>query len=71
MLQMGVENNIRPLTIELCGLGGHPIFPIGQLSLPVTLGDVLYKWTVQVDFAIVDDCKWYNGILGHPTIYAL
>lgn len=69
--QMGLKGGIKPFKSELYSFDGHPIFPRGHFSLLVTFGDNKHKRTIQVDFVVVDDSKWFNGIFGRPVIYTL
>ncbi|GKA98042.1 RNA-directed DNA polymerase, eukaryota, reverse transcriptase zinc-binding domain protein [Tanacetum coccineum] len=67
------KKTIRPPTTPLVGFAGHVSWPLGLITLPITLYDYrdhIIK-TVMVDFMIVRAPSPYNIILGHPGMMQL
>ena len=52
----------------LVGFGGMRMFPIGAVTLTVTVGDYPQQITKEVTFLVVDCSSAYNTILGQPTL---
>ena len=52
----------------LVGFGGTKVYPLGAVTLPMTVGDYLQQITKDVTFLVVDYSSAYNAILGHPTL---
>ena len=52
----------------LVGFGGTKVYPLGAVTLPMTVGDYLQQITKDVTFLVVDCSSAYNAILGHPTL---
>ena len=52
----------------LVGFGGMRMFPIGAVTLTVTVGDYPQQITKEVTFLVVDCSSIYNTILGQPTL---
>ena len=50
------------------GFGGTRVFPLGAVTLSVTVGDYPQQITKDVTFLVVDCSSAYNGILGRPTL---
>ena len=50
------------------GFGGTKVYPLGAVTLPMTVGDYLQQITKDVTFLVVDYSSAYNAILGHPTL---
>ena len=44
------------------------MYPLGVVTLPVTVGDYPHKITKDVTFLVVDYSSAYNAILGWPTL---
>ncbi|XP_065626753.1 uncharacterized protein LOC136066400 [Quercus suber] len=67
--QMGIDRaRLMPASALLVGFGGTRVFPIGSITLPVTVGDYSQELTRNVMFLVVDCSSAYNGILGRPTL---
>ncbi|XP_065639025.1 uncharacterized protein LOC136071528 [Quercus suber] len=67
--QMGInEVRLIPTSALLVGFGGTRVFPIGLITLAVTVGDYPQELTRDVIFLVVDCLSAYNGILGRPTL---
>ena len=69
--RMEMLGEIKPYMTKLFGFGGYSIFPKGKFSLPVKIGDTKHHMEILVEFVVVKEFKWYNAILGCPTICAL
>ena len=52
----------------LIGFGGTRVFPLGAVTLSVTVGDYPQQITKDVTFLVVDCSSVYNAILGRPTL---
>ena len=52
----------------LVGFRGMRVFPIGTVTLSVTVGDYPQQITKEVTFLVVDCSSAYNAILGRPTL---
>ena len=52
----------------LVGFRGTKVFPLGMVTLSVTVGDYPQQITRDVTFLVVDCSSTYNGILGRPTL---
>ena len=52
----------------LIGFGGTRLFPLGAVTLSVTVGDYPQQITKDVTFLVVDYSSPYNAILGQPTL---
>ena len=57
-----------PTNAPLVGFGGTKVFPLGVVTLSVTVGDYSQQITRDVMFLVVDCSSAYNGILGRPTL---
>ncbi|GJS46943.1 reverse transcriptase domain-containing protein [Tanacetum coccineum] len=57
-----------PTTTSLIGFSGVTIWPLGQLRLLVTIGDVDHSIKAWMNFMIVRSLSPYNGIIGRPGI---
>ena len=60
-----------PVNAPLVGFGGMRVFPIGAVTLTVTVGDYTQQITKEVTFLVVDYSFAYNAILGQPTLNSL
>ncbi|XP_065619847.1 uncharacterized protein LOC136063414 [Quercus suber] len=67
--QMGIDKaRLIPTSAPLVGFGGTRVFPIGSITLSVTVGDYPQELTRDIIFLVVDCLSAYNGILGRPTL---
>ena len=57
-----------PTNAPLIGFGGTRVYPLGVITLPVTVGDYPQQITKDVTFLVVDYSSAYNAILGQPTL---
>jgi hypothetical protein len=70
--QMGIDRErIKPFGFPLVGFGGEVVYPIGIISLPVTVGTTPRLSTVMVDFLVIDRPSAYNAIVGQPALNKL
>ena len=54
--------------VPLVRFGGMRVYPLGMVTLPMTVGDYHQQITKDVTFLIVDCSFVYNAILGQPTL---
>ena len=50
------------------GFRGTRVFPLGAVTLSVTMGDYPQQITKDITFLVVDYSSVYNAILGRPTL---
>ncbi|GJR03016.1 reverse transcriptase domain-containing protein [Tanacetum coccineum] len=67
-LRPEINNQMVPATTSLTGFSGETIWPLGQLRLLVTIGDVDHSTKSWMNFMIVRSLSPYNGIIGRPRI---
>ncbi|GKD35621.1 reverse transcriptase domain-containing protein [Tanacetum coccineum] len=67
-LRPEIKNQMVPETTSLTGFSGETIWPLGQLRLLVTIGDVDHSTKAWMNFIIVRSLLPYNGIIGRPGI---
>ena len=66
---MGIDRaRLIPTNSPLVGFGGTKVFPLGAVTLSVTVGAYPQQMTRVVTFLVVDYSSAYNGILGRPTL---
>ncbi|XP_075633397.1 uncharacterized protein LOC142605855 [Castanea sativa] len=67
--QMGIgKERLVPTNAPLIGFGGTRVYPLGAVTLFVTVGDYPQQITKDVAFLVVDWSFDYNAILGRPTL---
>ena len=67
--KMGIDKaQLIPMNAPLVGFGGTRVFPLGAVTLSVTVGDDPQQITRNVTFLVVNCSSTYNGILGRPTM---
>ncbi|XP_073121636.1 uncharacterized protein [Henckelia pumila] len=67
--QMKLEGfELDPITTELYGFTGHALQPLGQIVLPLSLGNGEHRVTKMACFMVVDAPSSFNEILGRPTL---
>ena len=67
--QMRIEKEqLIPTNAPLVGFGGTRVYPLGAVTLPVTVRDYPQQITRDVTFLVVDYSFAYNVILGCPTL---
>ena len=62
------RTRLIPTNALLVGFGGIRVFPLGAVTLSVTVGNYPQQITKDVTFLVVDCSSTYNGILGRPTL---
>ena len=62
------RERLVPTNASLVGFGGTKVYPLGTVTLPVTVGDYLQQITKDVTFLVVYCSSSYNAILGQPTL---
>ncbi|GJR80493.1 reverse transcriptase domain-containing protein [Tanacetum coccineum] len=63
-----VKNQMVPATTPLVGFSGEIIWPLGQISLLVKIGDEEHSTSAWMNFMIVRSPSPYNGIIGRPGV---
>nr|GEX12239.1 hypothetical protein [Tanacetum cinerariifolium] len=63
-----VKNLMVSATTSLTGFSGETIWPLGQLRLLVTIGDIDHSTRAWMNFMIVRLLSPYNGIIRRPRI---
>ncbi|XP_073119986.1 uncharacterized protein [Henckelia pumila] len=67
--QMKLEGfELDPITTELYGFTGHALQLLGQIVLPLSLGNGEQRVTKMACFTVVDAPSSFNGILGRPAL---
>ncbi|GKB40196.1 hypothetical protein Tco_0885138, partial [Tanacetum coccineum] len=67
-LRPEVKSQMVPATTPLIGFSGEIIWPIGQISLAVKIGDMEYSTSTRMNFVVVRLPSPYNGIIGRPGV---
>ena len=62
------KERLIPTNTPLVGFGGTKVYPLGVVTLPVTVGDYPQLITKDITFLVVDCSSAYNAILGRPTL---
>ncbi|GJT21688.1 hypothetical protein Tco_0891625 [Tanacetum coccineum] len=57
-----------PATTYLVGFSGEIIWPLGQVSLLVKIGNEEYSTSAWMNFMVVRSHSPYNGIIGRPGV---
>ncbi|XP_021754553.1 uncharacterized protein LOC110719879 [Chenopodium quinoa] len=60
--------SLNPVSHPLVGFGGGVVHPIGQVDLPVRLGEKGEGRHMVIRFLVVEELIAYNLILGRPTL---
>ncbi|XP_075665298.1 uncharacterized protein LOC142634956 [Castanea sativa] len=69
--QMGIgRERVIPTNALLVGFEGTRVYPLGVVTLSVTVKDYPQQITKDVVFLVVDCSSAYNAILGQPTLNA-
>ncbi|XP_012852376.1 PREDICTED: uncharacterized protein LOC105971987 [Erythranthe guttata] len=68
--QLGIDNaRFSPISTPLKGFTGEGILSMGEVELPVSLGEDPCRITKIIKFLVVDRPSPYNIILGRPAIH--
>ena len=62
------REQLVPVNAPLVGFRGMRVFPIGAVTLTVTVGVYPQQITKEVTLLVVDCSFAYNAILGRPTL---
>ena len=62
------RERLVPTNVALFLFKGTRVYPLGAVTLPVTVSDYPQQITRDVTFLVVDYSSAYNAILGHPTL---
>nr|GEZ59833.1 reverse transcriptase domain-containing protein [Tanacetum cinerariifolium] len=63
-----VKSQMVPATTPLVGFSGEIIWPLGQISLLVKIGDEEHSTSAWMNFMIVRSSSPYNKIIGRPGV---
>nr|GEV46745.1 reverse transcriptase domain-containing protein [Tanacetum cinerariifolium] len=61
-----VKNQMVSATAPLIGFSGEVIWPMGQIMLPVKIGDGEHSTSTWMNFVVMRSPSSYNGIIGRP-----
>lgn len=61
------RSELTPMATPLVGFAGHPVYPLGSITLPVVAGSM----HLEIDFTVVDSPSPYNAILGRGWLHAM
>nr|GEW33723.1 reverse transcriptase domain-containing protein [Tanacetum cinerariifolium] len=67
-LRPKIKSQMVPTTTSLTGFNGETTWPLGQLRLLVTIGDITHSTKAWMNFMIVKSLSPYNGIIGRPGL---
>nr|GFC59273.1 reverse transcriptase domain-containing protein [Tanacetum cinerariifolium] len=70
-LRPEIKSQMIPTTTSLTGFSGEITWPLGQLRLLVTIGDITHSIKAWMNFMIVKSLSPYNGIIGRPRLKAI
>nr|GEY43248.1 reverse transcriptase domain-containing protein [Tanacetum cinerariifolium] len=63
-----IKNQLIPASTPLVGFSGEIIWPLGQISLLVRIGDEEHSTSAWMNFMVVRSPSPYNGIIGRPGV---
>nr|GEU32503.1 reverse transcriptase domain-containing protein [Tanacetum cinerariifolium] len=63
-----IKNQLIPANTPLVGFSGEIIWPFGQISLLVRIGDEEHSTSARMNFMVVRSPFLYNGIIGRPGV---
>ncbi|GJY36208.1 reverse transcriptase domain-containing protein [Tanacetum coccineum] len=67
-LRPEVRSQMVPATTSLIGFSGETIWPIGQISLLVRIGDEDHSTSAWINFMVIRSPSQHNGIIGRTGI---
>ncbi|GJT66814.1 hypothetical protein Tco_0630816 [Tanacetum coccineum] len=67
-LQPEVKNQMVLATAPLIGFSGEIIWTMGQILLPVKIGDAKHFTSTWMNFVVLRSPSLYNGIIGRPRV---
>ena len=62
------RDRLIPTNALLVGFEGTKVYPLGTVTLLITIGDYPQQITRDVTFLVVDCSSAYNAIIGQPTL---
>ncbi|GJW68880.1 hypothetical protein Tco_0123304 [Tanacetum coccineum] len=63
-----VRSQMIPAATPLVGFSGEIIWPLGQISLLVKIGDKEHSTSAWMNFMVVRSLSPYNGVIGRPRV---
>nr|GEV36971.1 reverse transcriptase domain-containing protein [Tanacetum cinerariifolium] len=70
-LRPEIKSQMVPATTLMTGFSGETIWPLGQLRLLVTIGNVTHATKAWMNFMVVKSMSPYKGIIGRPGLKAI
>ncbi|GKA16611.1 reverse transcriptase domain-containing protein [Tanacetum coccineum] len=67
-LRPEIRSQMVPATTYLTGFSGETIWPLGQISLLVKIGNEEHSTSAWINFMVVRSPSQHNGIIGKPGI---
>ncbi|GJY52491.1 reverse transcriptase domain-containing protein [Tanacetum coccineum] len=67
-LRLEIRNQMVPATTYLVGFSGEIIWPLGQVSLLVKIGNKEHSTSAWMNFMVVRSHSLYNQIIGRPDV---
>ncbi|GJR26357.1 reverse transcriptase domain-containing protein [Tanacetum coccineum] len=67
-LRPEIRSQMVPPTTYLTGFSGETIWPLGQISLLVKIGDKGHSTSAWMNFMVIRSPSQHNGIIGRPGI---
>ncbi|GJX19142.1 reverse transcriptase domain-containing protein [Tanacetum coccineum] len=67
-LRPEIKSQMIPATTSLIGFSGETIWPIGQISLLVKIGDEEHSTSAWMNFMVIRSPSQHNGIIGRTGI---
>ncbi|GJU27000.1 reverse transcriptase domain-containing protein [Tanacetum coccineum] len=67
-LRPEIRNQMVPATTHLIGFSGETIWPLGQISLLVKIGDEEHSTSAWMNFMVIRSPSQHNGIIGRSGI---
>ncbi|GJT53639.1 reverse transcriptase domain-containing protein [Tanacetum coccineum] len=67
-LRPKIRSQMIPATTSLIGFSGETIWPLGQISLLVKIGDEEHSTSAWMNFMVIRSPSQYNGIIGRTGI---
>ena len=64
------KERLLPSATLIVEFGGTKVFPVGTVTLPVTIGTSPQQLTKEISFLVIDCSSDYNAIIGQPMLNA-
>jgi hypothetical protein len=65
------KDRLRPMDAPLVGFTDDKVYPVGIVTLPITIGTYVKIISKTNDFLVVNCPSTYNAIIGRPTLNRL